>query len=259
MRLSMAKLDRLSAIIARFELQADVSTDIDHANLFLISDTQSGELSRIEFWPMSQGGGESQVCKDEIMIAASIYLGGESNPLALALPEKIILSVNEEGSLKDLAQLIIAEAFEQRCGRVTTLHRLFEVMIVIMLRRVMREYSGERGLLAGLVDDQISKAIVAIHEKPEFDWRVEDLADKAGLSRSQFMQRFKHRVGQTPAQYLRLWRLSLARKDLEKGDRVKTVARRYCYGSQEALSRAFFQRYRCSPAHIRQSRAASFT
>lgn len=248
----MAKLDRLSAIIARFELQADVATDFTTANLFLVSDANSGNLSRIEFWPMSQGGNDTELRKEHVLIAAKINLGGEANPLALALPERITLSVSEESSLKDLSQLIIGEAFEQRCGRVTTLHRLFEVMIVIMLRRVMREHRGEVGLLAGLADDQISKAIVAIHEKPGFTWRVEDLADCAGLSRSQFMQKFKKCVGQTPAHYLRDWRLSLARKDLEKGDRVKKVAQRYCYGSQEALSRAFTQRYQCSPAQIRQ-------
>jgi AraC-like DNA-binding protein len=248
----MAKTDRLSAIIARFDLRADVCSEHGDANLFLLSETRDGELSHIDFWPVSPGTNIAPLCEEKVLISAHINLGGEANPLAQALPKRISLSVQDEGSLKDLAQLIIGEAHEQRCGRATTLHRLFEVLIVIMLRRILREHSSEAGLFSGLVDDQISKAIVAVHENPEFNWRVEDLADRAGLSRSQFMQRFKRRVGQTPAQYLREWRLSLARQDLEKGDRVKTVAQRYCYGSQEALSRAFHQRYHCTPAQVRQ-------
>lgn len=251
----MARLDRLSALIARFELQAEIACCPEQANLYLLADARSGELSRIEFWPIAQGELDSISEKDSLMVAASINLGGEANPLARALPSRITLSINEESNLKDLAQLIVGEVNETRCGRATTLQKLFEVLIIILLRRAMKEHSGEKGLLAGLADGQISKTIVAIHEKPEFDWKIEDLADTAGLSRSQFMQRFKICVGHTPAQYLRDWRLSLAKQDLEKGDRVKVVAQRYCYGSQEALSRAFNQRYQCSPAQVRKTMA----
>ncbi|WED28946.1 AraC family transcriptional regulator [Vibrio sp. DW001] len=251
----MAKLDRLSALIARFELKAEVACDLNCANLFLLSDAKNGELNRIVFWPIARDDLDDMPVDGELMVAASIDLGGKSNPLARALPSRVTLSIDEESNLKDLAQLIIGEIHEQRCGQATTLQKLFEVMVIIMLRKVMRQHADNPGLIAGLADERLSKALVAIHEKPEFDWRVEDLADTAGLSRSQFMQRFKARVGHTPAQYLRDWRLSLARQDLEKGDRVKVVAQRYCYGSQEALSRAFNQRYQCSPAQVRKTQA----
>lgn len=248
----MAKLDRLSALIARFELQAEATCDLKSANLFLLADAESGELNRIEFWPIARKEFDFVPMKGELMVAASINLGGESNPLARALPSRVTLSIEEESNLQDLAQLILGEIKDQRCGQATTLQKLFEVMVIILLRKVMRQHADNPGLVAGLADERLSKALVAIHEKPEFDWKVEDLADTAGLSRSQFMQRFKTCVGHTPAQYLREWRLSLARQDLEKGDRVKAVAQRYCYGSQEALSRAFSQRYECSPAQVRR-------
>lgn len=247
---AMSKPDRLSALIARFDLQAEVTTP-EQANLLLLADSTSGELSRIEFWPGSAG---NNVCVQEgftVLIAASINLGGDVNPLATSLPECIAIPA-EEGSLKNLALLIVEEVQDQRCGRHSTLQRLFEVLVVMLLRRAIQANTEKIGLLAGLSDQRICKAIVAIHERPEFDWHIEDLADTAGLSRSQFMECFKNSVGQTPAQYLREWRLTLARQDLEKGERVKTVAQRYGYGSQEALSRAFSQRYHCSPAKVRQ-------
>jgi AraC-like DNA-binding protein len=251
----MAKLDRLSALIARFELHADVTSDLNQANLFLLFDPKTGELDRIEFWPISASGHASDIDQSELLVAASINLGGQANPLACALPARVSIRVEDEGNLKDLALLIIGEVNEQRCGRATTLQRLFEVMVVILLRKVMREHADRPGMIGGLADERISKAMVAIHDRPEFDWHIEDLADTAGLSRSQFMDRFKHYVGQTPAQYLREWRLSLARQDLARGDRVKSVAQRYCYGSQEALSRAFSQRYHLTPAQYRQQGA----
>ena len=245
----MSKPDRLSALIARFDLQAEVTTS-KQANLLLLANRTSGELSRIEFWPGSTGSKESAQESYTVLIAASINLGGDVNPLATSLPECIAIPL-EEGSLKNLALLIVEEVQDQRCGRHSTLQRLFEVLVVMLLRRAIQANTEKIGLLAGLSDQRICKAIVAIHERPEFDWHIEDLADTAGLSRSQFMECFKNSVGQTPAQYLREWRLTLARQDLEKGERVKTVAQRYGYGSQEALSRAFSQRYHCSPAKVR--------
>ncbi|MDV7103736.1 AraC family transcriptional regulator [Vibrio sp. TH_r3] len=248
----MAKLDRLSALIARFELKADVTDDLTRANLFILSDKNSGELTRIEFWPISLGELDFVAEQEQLLIAALVNLGGEANPLARALPRKTTLSIDEDNNLKELAQLILGEVHAQRCGSATTLQKLFEVLVIILLRKVMRQHADNPGLIAGLADSKLSKALVAIHENPEFNWKIEDLADIAGLSRSQFMQRFKSCVGNTPAQYLREWRLSLARQDLAKGDRVKTVAQRYCYSSQEALSRAFVSQYQCSPAQVRR-------
>ncbi len=247
----MTKLDRLSALIARFDLQAEITSDIKQANLVLLADPISGCLSKIEFWPISKSIDDDNNNR-QVLISALINLGGEANPLAAALPQKIVISVDGEDSLKNLALLILEEVEDQRCGRHSTLQRLFEVLVVMLLRQAMKKHADKIGLIAGLYDKRICKAIIAIHERPEFDWHIEDLADTAGLSRSQFMECFKTSVGQTPAQYLREWRLTLARQDLEKGERVKVVAPRYGYGSQEALSRAFSQRYHCSPAQVKQ-------
>lgn len=246
----MNKPDRLSALISRFELQAEIVTDVSNANFFLFCSSRSGELSRIEFWPKGAGVRPEMDAK-ELLVAASISMGGDVNPLALALPNPTVLTVEEELAIKGLGELILSEVSDARCGRQTTLRRLFEVLVVLILRQAIQKHSDKKGLLAGLADDRICRSIVAIHEQPGFDWNVEDLADRTGLSRSQFMERFKSCVGQTPAHYLREWRLTLARQDLEKGERVKTVAQRYGYKSQEALSRAFSQRFQCSPSQYR--------
>lgn len=245
----MSKPDRLSALISRFDLRADIVNDLSAANLFLFGCVESGEIRRIEFWPLKSEVVHST--RDELIVAASIDMGGEANPLVQALPKKIVLAVDQARSIQDLSQLILSEIVEARCGRATTIRRLFEVLVVILLRHAIRSDIEKTGLIAGLADDRICKAIVAIHERPEFEWHIEDLADIAGLSRSQFMECFKTCVGQNPAQYLREWRLALVRKDLERGERVKTVASRYGYKSQEAISRAFSKHFHCTPSQYR--------
>ncbi|WDQ99309.1 helix-turn-helix transcriptional regulator [Devosia sp. J2-20] len=135
------------------------------------------------------------------------------------------------------------------------INRLGEVLVVRLLRRQLEAGSLRVGLLGGLADKRLSRAIVAMHERPERVWSVDDLAEIAGLSVSRFAQLFKVAVGQSPLSYLRKWRLVLAKQDIERGDRVSSTALRYAYGSSEAMSRAFYQQYRIKPVALRKQMA----
>ena len=62
-------------------------------------------------------------------------------------------------------------------------------------------------------------------------------------------------MGETPQSYLRRWRMTLAHQDIERGDRVQAVARRYGYASPEALSRAFARQFEVNPLALRREAA----
>ena len=150
-----------------------------------------------------------------------------------------------------LAQLIQAEMTAKRCGAASVVNRLGEVLVVRILRGQIEAGSTRPGILAGLSDPRLSRAIVAIHDRPGHDWRNEDLAEVAGLSRSRFAEMFLSAVGEPPVAYLRKWRLTLARQDMEKGHRVEAVARRYGYGSPEGFTRAFRKQFGTRPIALR--------
>ena len=75
----------------------------------------------------------------------------------------------------------------------------------------------------------------------------------AGLSLSRFAEVFLAMVGETPAAYLRKWRLTLARQDVAKGDRINAIARRYGYRSPEGFARAFKNQFGENPMMRRPS------
>ena len=50
--------------------------------------------------------------------------------------------------------------------------------------------------------------------------------------------------------------MTLARQDIERGDRIQTVARRYGYASSEALSRSFRRQFGENPMRLRRAAAA---
>ena len=102
-------------------------------------------------------------------------------------------------------------------------------------------------LLAGLADPRLSLALIAVHESPQRNWTLEDLADLAGMSRTRFAGRFHDVVGQTAIGYLAGWRMQVATSLLAKGIAIKTITSQVGYDDPTAFSRAFSKVMGCSP------------
>lgn len=184
------------------------------------------------------------------LVCASLrFEGGARHPLARALPPLVVVRLADAPSLAPTLDLLFAEADHARCGRRLLADRLFEVLLIQLLRRLLDDDAQALpvGLLAGLADPALARALVAMHESPEHPWSLPALAERAGMSRSAFAAAFKRVVGDTPAEHLAQWRLALAQQRLARGEAVKRVALDVGYGSASALSRAFSQRLGHSP------------
>jgi len=191
----------------------------------------------------------------QVLVEARVDFGGDANPLVAALPGLLRVSVdNDETRL--LLQVFLAEAEAGRCGSGSALDRLAEVLVIRILRAQIEKGATTPGLVAGLSNPKISRAIVAMHEEPGRSWRNRGLADIAGMSLSRFADTFRATLGETPQGYLRRWRLTLARQDIRKGDRISAVARRYGYVSSAALAHAFKRQYGSKPTAFRRIQAA---
>lgn len=178
------------------------------------------------------------------------FQGGNSNPLVRALPALLVLPLSEVDGLDATLQLLFSETERVRCGQRILADKLFEVVLLQMLRWLLdHPQTGgvDMGLIAGLADPSLARALTALHEKPGDAWGLDAMAQQAGMSRSAFAARFKSVLGQTPADYLADWRLSIAQSQLLRGDSVKLIADQLGYGNASALSRVFAQRVGLSP------------
>lgn len=176
--------------------------------------------------------------------------GGEANPLVRALPPLVLLPLARVEGLQSALQLLFAETERLRCGQRLLADRLFEVVLIQLLRWLIdhpAEAGVQRGLVTGLSDPRLARALVALHDAPSQDWRLETMAQQAGMSRSAFAAQFKAVVGQTPAAYLADWRLTLAQAGLRAGRPLKLIADDLGYAGASALSRLFSQRIGLSP------------
>lgn len=187
----------------------------------------------------------------QLTCAAVRFEGGARNPVLRALPALIRLPLGEVDGLSQSLDLLFAETARLRCGQRLLADRLFEVVLIQLLRWLLDhpERSGVRaGLLHGLADPSLARALVCMHEAPGEHWDLPRLAAQAGLSRSAFAARFKAAVGQPPADYLADWRLSLAQTQLRDGKSMKQITLELGYANPSALSRLFRQRLGQSPS-----------
>src|SRR5690606_895784 len=186
------------------------------------------------------------------MVCANLsYEGGPANPIASSMPEVVALPLAEISGAAAVLELLFEEAFEQRCGRLALIERLFEVVMIQVLRHLMESGEVQGGLLSGLAHPRLRHAMVAMHDAPTQEWTLDELAAIAGMSRSVFAATFREIVGVTPGQYLQGWRVRLAQKLLLRGRPLKVIADEVGYGSEAALSRAFKAQAGLSPRQWR--------
>jgi len=148
------------------------------------------------------------------------------------------------------------ELREPRPGSFLVAQHLAHMMLVQALRlHLAEESSGGVGWLFALSDRQMSAAIHSMHDDPAYRWTIQKLAERAGMSRSSFAQKFKETVGKSPMEYLTRWRMLLAADKLENSaDPVSVIALALGYESESAFSTAFKRVMGCSPRQYSRSR-----
>jgi AraC-like DNA-binding protein len=167
------------------------------------------------------------------------------------LPSLIHVRASEDAGarLRALVSIVQEEASDARPGRDAILSRLIEVMLIETLRREATASFPHVGVLGGLADPQLARALANIHADVGRGWTVADLAREAGMSRSVFARRFSEAVGAAPVEYLLHWRMALAKDALVHGrGTMDELAATVGYRSASAFSTAFRQRVGCPPS-----------
>lgn len=189
---------------------------------------------------------------DAQMVCARLgFDGGGRNPLAGSLPDYLIFGLDEVPMLGSTLEWLLDEASATHCGREAVLNRLFELVIIQLLRHMMASHSVSSGMMAGLADLRLAKAMSLMHDNPEHPWSLVELAAHCNMSRASFAAHFREVVGQTPADYLASWRVSLVQKRLREGKPVALIADEVGYESPSALARAFRRKTGESPLQWR--------
>lgn len=191
------------------------------------------------------GGGDFSLLSNRFALA-----GNHAGVLLRMLPPIVhIQSEPDQTSLRWSVERMMQELREQQPGSFLLIQHLAHMMLVQALRlHLAGGVRGGAGWLFALADKQMGAAINAMHADPAYRWTLQELAERAGMSRSVFALKFKEAVGETPMEYLTRWRMLLAGDRLENsGDPVSIIALSLGYESESAFSTAFKRVMGCSP------------
>ncbi|MBB3262200.1 AraC-like DNA-binding protein [Paraburkholderia bannensis] len=187
------------------------------------------------------------------LVCASVHFEHKAfNPIALALPDQVVRPLSAMPLAAPVLAVLFAEAFADNLGRQAVLNRLFEVVLVELLRAQLLAVDAQPGFLRGLGHPQIGRALYAIHAEPERAWGLAALAAVAGMSRASFAAAFRAQVDITPGEYLTRWRISVAQALLRQDMPLKQVAERVGYESQTGFLKAFKALLGVTPTAWRQ-------
>lgn len=195
---------------------------------------------------------------DFTMLGGTVQMDASRQALLLgALPPLIHVRGNTEEAeplswlLKQLVEEMKSGA---RPGHSIAVSGLTQLVFIQTLRAYLAHApSGDGGWLKGFGDQRLAIVLSSMHNEPAWNWSLEELAKKAGMSRTSLAVRFRAAMGVPPLTYLTQWRMHLARRELRAGTSVSEVAAAVGYASESAFSNAFKRAMEVAPGQYRRT------
>jgi len=178
------------------------------------------------------------------------------HPIIEALPSQIVVKNYGETSgsfLEHTLKLIGEETGSTHPGGDVIAIKLSEIIFAQALRAYLESDGANFPVLAAFKDPRLLRVLEAIHSRPDLSWTLENLAELAGMSRSNFTAKFSENMAMSPLKYITDWRMQLARLTLSKSQRpMIEIAQSIGYQSEAAFGRVFKKHIGMAPASYRK-------
>jgi AraC-like DNA-binding protein len=217
----------------------------------LVEDSPAGEFPVIRH---GKGGPRTDVVCGYLESEDPLF-----DPALRALPSVFVVHPPASAAAwVDASIRYVLEASATSRGDTAVTTRLPELLLIEALRlHLDTTPAADHGWLGALHDPILAAALTHIHQAPERRWTVSDLAAATWVSRSLLDERFRQFLGRSPIQYLREWRMHVAKELLATTTlSVHEVARRVGYDAEEAFSRAFKRTLGVAPSYWRAEQVA---
>ncbi|GAB2953077.1 AraC family transcriptional regulator [Nonomuraea fastidiosa] len=186
-----------------------------------------------------------------------------THPLLRELPGVIHIPARpgHHAGLRAAVEVLGAETGSRRLGAAALLPVALDMLLLYVLRIWFEEHPGgepDTGWAAALAAPDIRAALNAMHDDPAHPWTVQELADRARVSRATLSRRFGALIGQPPLTYLTWWRMTTAARllVLDPAASLDSVAARVGYSSEFAFANAFKRHFGLAPGAYRRRATA---
>lgn len=201
--------------------------------------------SRPEQEPGSEKESGPESVRETIMLCGVVKIAHPSGEMLVNdMPD--VIHVQKEQHLFNtmmdgIVDLIFQEAEGGFLGGESVITRLVDILMIQTIRQWVLSSEVHHGQwLDALKDPKIGKALSKIHNHPEKAWTIELLGQEVGMSRTAFATKFSELVGDSPMNYLTLWRMNLAELRLKSGEKADLdFIESLGYQSESSFRRAF--------------------
>ena len=186
------------------------------------------------------------------MLTGTYTTGGEiSQHLLDALAPVVVVRRADWDS--PLVGLLASEITRDDPGQHAVLDRLLDLLLVAMLREWFSQPDAATPTWYRASDDAVvGMAVRLLHNNPQHQWTVAELARHVGVSRATLARRFNDLAGEPPMAFLMRWRMAIAADLLCAPDAtVTSVAYEVGYNSPFTFSTSFKRHHGHSPTHHR--------
>jgi AraC-like DNA-binding protein len=229
-----------------------VASDLNIAPVGIMSVITAPLNGNILCW---QGGGGCMA-----LSALFTFAGDDASLLLGALPPLVhIRGQADRTAMRWYLERMMKVIREPQPGGLLLAEHLAQMMLIEVLGLYMADNgTAGTGWFFALADKQIGAAIGAMHADPGHRWTIQQLAERAGMSRSAFALRFKQKVGTSAIDYLTHWRMLRAAEMLVNSrESVSAIALSLGYESVSSFGFAFKREMGSSPRQFCRTRATT--
>jgi AraC-like DNA-binding protein len=183
------------------------------------------------------------------------------HPLFAELPAWTVVRAESLPRLAPLSltvALLGSEAAEPALGSESIVHGLLDVSFGYLLREIVgREGITTAGWGRALRAPPVKRAVELMHGDAAHGWTLDELARRAGVSRTALAEKFREAMGDTPLNYLRTLRMQKAMHLLSSTDTgLDHVATQVGYTDAFSFSKVFKKVVGLPPREFRRRDAA---
>jgi AraC-like DNA-binding protein len=234
--------------------RGDAHILFDHPDTKIMSPEEL--YSKAEFNPPKLNYGSKG--PEAQFICGSFSLSSIGAELLLrSLPRQILIQSQDRSDpqMEQVVRMLTTEHLEKPLGHQLVISGLLKILFVCILRHTQNTMGeSDQGLLKALEFPHLTLALTKMHTEFSKDWSLPKLAAVGRVSRAKFAKDFSAIVGQSPARYLNLVRMSESEQLLRKADlSIKQISHQVGFSSPEVFIRSFQRQFGSSPKEFRET------
>ncbi|HHQ4053046.1 MULTISPECIES: reactive chlorine-specific transcriptional regulator RclR [Citrobacter] len=191
------------------------------------------------------------------IVCGSLRLPPSSRYFLTTLPEALILAPDENSHvghwLRAMIVLLQEESSTDLPGSDVVCSQQCATLFTLAVRQWLTQATPAKNVLSLLLHPRLGGVVFLMLESPAHPWTVEELAQRAHMSRASFAQLFREVSNSTPLAVLTTLRLQFAAQMLSRGSQpLIVIAESVGYASESSFHKVFLRQFGCTPGEYRK-------